>query len=156
MNKLTQKIIDELNRQYGCSFFAFSEKGLTIKFSDELKEFFDEYDIKSEMDFSNHFGSFRDFLCIPKGMDMVSFCSDNDKLYPKHFGMTNAPLFGFNGLLGCEESPVEYAFMYFNSYQVLDWVEVLIESEEVTFETFIDNSDEYEKAQQIYIEQQGE
>ena len=59
MNKLTQKIIDELNQQYGCSFFAFSEKGLTIKFSDELKEFFDEYDIKSEMDFSDHFGSFR-------------------------------------------------------------------------------------------------
>lgn len=78
MNKLTQKIIDELNRQYGCSFFTFSEKGLTIKFSDELKEFFDEYDIKSEMDFDNHFGSFRDFLCIPKGMDMVSFCFDNE------------------------------------------------------------------------------
>lgn len=81
-------------------------------------------------------------------MDMVSFCFDNDKLYPNHFGMTNAPLFGFNGLLGYEEMPVEYAFMYFNSYQVLDWVKVLIESEEVTFETFIDNSDEYEKAQQ--------
>ena len=146
MDKLTQKVIDDLNRQFGCSFFVFSEKGLTIKLSKELKKFFKEYDIKTEMDFSENFGSFRDFICIPKGMDMVSFCIDNDKLYPNHFGMTNAPLFGFNGILGVEDIPVEFAFMYFNSYQVLDWLKELKRYGEVTFETFIDNSEAYEEA----------
>lgn len=134
MDKLTQKVIDELNQQFGCSFFAFSERGLTIKLSKELKEFLKEYEIETEMDFDENFHNFRDFLCIPRGMDMVSFCIDNDKLYPHHFGMTNAPLFGFNGFLGTEETPVEYAFMYFNSYQVLDWLKELKKYGEVTFE----------------------
>lgn len=155
MDKLTQKVIDELNQQFGCSFFAFSEKGLTIKLSKELKEFFEEYEIKTEMDFSENFDRFRDFFCIPKGMDMVSFCIDNDKLYPNHFGMTNAPLFGFNGFLGIEDIPVEYAFMYFNSYQVLDWLEELIKYGEVSFETFIDNREEYNKANEAYLAEQG-
>lgn len=146
MDKLTQTIINRLNLEYGCDFFVFSEKGLTIKLTKELKRFFRENQIKCEADFDNCWWQFRDFICIPKGMDMVSFCIDNDKLYPNHFGMTNAPLFGFNGILGVEDIPVEFAFMYFNSYQVLDWLKELKRYGEVTFETFIDNSEAYEEA----------
>lgn len=155
MDKLTSKIIKQLNQQFRCPFFTFSKEGLTIKLSKELKEFFEDYEIENEVDFDKNFDNFRDFLCIPRAMDLISFCLDNDKLYPNHFGMTNAPLFGFNGFLGSEELPVEYAFMYFNKYQVQDWLKELKQYGKVCFETFIDNQEVYYKAYEQYLKEQA-
>ena len=65
-------------------------------------------------------------------------------LHPYNFGLTNAPVFGIGGVLGVEDMPVKYAFLFFNRYQVVDWLEELVKSGEVTFETFVDNTKAYE------------
>lgn len=137
-------ILKELNSSYSKDFLSFSEKGLTLHYKGALKEFIEENNIVSKVDFDKRFGDFRDEVLIKSGLDAISYCGDNDKLYPCNFGLTNAPLFGFGGVLGVEDMPVKYAFLFFNRYQVVDWLEELVKSGEVTFETFVDNTKAYE------------
>lgn len=144
MNKLNETILKELNSSYSKDFLSFSEKGLTLHYKGALKEFIEENNIVSEMDFDKKFGDFRDEVLIKNGLDAISFCMDNDRLFPYGFGMTNAPVFGIEGVLGVEDMPVKYAFLFFNRYQVVDWLEELAKSGEVTFETFVDNTEVYE------------
>ncbi len=144
MNELNTEILKELNSSYGTEWMSFSDKGLTLHYKGDLKKFIEENEISSEMDFDKRFGDFRDEVLIKNGLDELSFCMGNDLLYCCGFGLTNAPLFGIEGVLGVEDMPVKYAFLFFNRYQVVDWLEELIESGEVTFETFVDNTEAYE------------
>lgn len=144
MDKLNMDILKELNSSYGREWLTFSEKGLALHYKGALKGFIEENNIVSKVDFDKRFGDFRDEVLIKNGLDAISFYMDNDRLYPYHFGMTNAPLFGIEGCLGVEEMPVKYAFLFFNRYQVVDWLEGLVKSGEVTFETFVDNTEAYE------------
>lgn len=143
-SKLNKTTLNELNKFYSKDWIVFSDKGLTLHYKGDLKKFIEENEISSEMDFDRKFGDFRDEVLIKNGLDAISFCMDNDRLYPYHFGMTNAPLFGIEGCLGVEDMPVKHAFLFFNRYQVVDWVEELLKCGEVTFETFVDNTEAYE------------
>ncbi len=81
----------------------------------------------------------------------MEYCGDNDKLYPNHFGLTNAPLFSFGGFLyEQDELPIKYVFMYLDQYQLKDWVVELRKEGKVTFETFIDNSKIHESRLKEY------
>ncbi|CAM3439144.1 hypothetical protein [Helicobacter labetoulli] len=144
MDKLTLNILKELNSSYGTEWLSFSDKGLTLHYKGALKEFIEENEISSEMDFDRFFWDFRDEVLIKNGLDEISFSMGNDLLYCCGFGLTNAPLFGFGGELGVEDMPVKYTFLFFNRYQVVDWVEELLKCGEVTFETFVDNTEAYE------------
>ncbi len=144
MAKLNKTTLNELNKFYSREYLLFSEKGLTLHYKGDLKKFIEENNIVSEMDFDRHFGDFRDEVLIKNGLDAISFCMDNDRLFPYNFGMTNAPVFGIEGMLGIEDMPVKYAFLFFNRYQTIDWLEELRKSGEVTFETFVDNTEAYE------------
>ncbi|WP_110558927.1 hypothetical protein [Helicobacter cinaedi] len=144
MDKLSVKTLKELNSSYATEWLSFSKKGLTLHYKGDLKEFIEENEISSEMDFDRKFWDFRDEVLIKSGLDEISFCMGNDLLYLCGFGLTNSPLFGFGGVLGVEDMPVKYTFLFFNRYQVVDWMEELIESGEVTFETFVDNTEAYE------------
>lgn len=144
MDKLNMDILKELNNSYSREWLLFSDKGLTLHYKGDLKKFIEENEIASKVDFDRKFGDFRDEVLIKKGLDEVSYCGDNELLYPCGFGLTNAPLFGIEGVLGIEDMPVKYAFLFFNRYQVVDWIVELLESGEVTFETFVDNTEAYE------------
>ena len=143
-NKLTKTTLNELNKFYSRDWITFSEKGLTLHYKGALKGFIEENNIASKVDFDKRFGDFRDEVLIKNGLDEVSYCGDNDMLYPCGFGLTNAPIFGIGGVLGIEDMPVKHAFLFFNRYQVVDWVEELLKCGEVTFETFVDNTEAYE------------
>ena len=144
MDKLNLNTLKELNSSYGTEWLSFSDKGLTLHYKGALKKFIKENNIVSKVDFDRNFGDFRDEVLIKNGLDELSYCGDNDMLYPCGFGLTNAPILGIGGVLGIEDMPVKYAFLFFNHYQVVDWVEELLESGEVTFETFVDNTEAYE------------
>lgn len=144
MDKLNMDILKELNSSYRTEWLSFSDKGLTLHYKGDLKKFIEENEIASKVDFDRKFGDFRDEVLIKSGLDELSYCGDNDMLHPYNFGLTNAPIFGVGGVLGVEDMPVKYAFLFFNRYQVVDWTVELLESGEVTFETFVDNRESYE------------
>lgn len=141
---MNDSILKELNRSYAREWMSFSDKGLTLHYKGDLKKFIEENEVASKVDFEKRFGDFRDEVLIKNGLDEVSYCGDNDMLYPCGFGLTNAPIFGIGGVLGIEDMPVKYAFLFFNRYQVVDWIVELLECGEVTFETFVDNTEAYE------------
>ena len=143
-NRLNKTTLNELNKFYSKDWISYSDKGLTLHYKGALKKFIEENEISSKMDFDRKFGDFRDEVLIKNGLDEVSYCGDNELLYPCGFGLTNAPIFGVGGVLGVEDMPVKYAFLFFNHYQVVDWLEELLESGEVTFETSVDNTEAYE------------
>ncbi|WP_270977513.1 hypothetical protein [Campylobacter helveticus] len=143
---MKQAILKELNRFYERKFLCFKKRGLVLKYKGDLKDFFKEYSITNEMEFSKHFYDFRDEVLISNGLDEMSFCVDNDLLYPQHFGLTNVPLFGFGGSLwGQEEYPARFIFAY-SSYVFFDFVEELIKNGEVCFDCFIDNTEAHDRA----------
>ncbi|AWK62089.1 hypothetical protein C6B36_06870 [Helicobacter cinaedi] len=144
MDKLNMDILKELNSSYGREWLTFSEKGLALHYKGALKGFIEENNIVSKVDFDKRFGDFRDEVLIKNGLDELLYCGDNDMLHSYNFGLTNAPVFGIGGVLGVEDMPVKYAFLFFNRYQVVDWLEELVKSGEVTFETFVDNTKAYE------------
>lgn len=145
---ITGEELKDLRQYWTKDFITFSKKGMTLHYRGSLKEFFVQDDqmnpgkkqlIEDEVDFERHFGNFKDFVL--GGSGSMEYCGDNDRLYPYNFGLTNAPLFSFGGFLYAQdELPIQYAFMYFYTYQINDWVEVLIREKKVTFETFINNS----------------
>lgn len=146
MDKISKTTLNELQTFYSKEWLAFSDKGLTLHYKGALKEFIEENNIVSKVDFDKKFGDFRDEVLIKNRLDGISYCGDNDMLYPCSFGLTNAPVFGIEGVLGVEDMPVKYAFLFFNRYQVVDWLEELVKSGEVTFETFVDNTEAYESS----------
>lgn len=155
------KTCQELNKLYGNEFLEFStEKGLTLFYRGRLKDFFEQEArwvgkkgdelaaalesilVKDSQEFKDNFGDFRDDVL--GGSGSWQYCHSNDDLFPNHFGMTECPLISFEGNLWDQENdPVRYVFAYFRNYMTLDWVEVLREQGEVSFETFIDNSEAY-------------
>lgn len=148
---MKQAILKELNRFYERKFLCFKKRGLVLKYKGDLKDFFKEYSITNEMEFSKHFYDFRDEVLISNGLDEMSFCVDNDLLYPQHFGLTNVPLFGFDGSLWSEEEyPARFIFAY-SSYVFFDFVEELIKYGEVCFDCFIDNTEAYDRALELDV-----
>lgn len=148
---MNKEILKELNLYYKRDFLCFEERGLVLKHKGALKHFLKEYAIFNEMEFDKHFSDFRDDVLISCGLDEVSFCVDNDRLYPYAFGLSNSPLFGFGGSLwGEEEYPVRYAFAY-SSYVFFDFIEELIRYGEVCFDFFMDNSKAYDRALELVV-----
>lgn len=148
---MNNEILKELNFYYKREFLRFEKRGLVLKHKGALKRFLKEHNIFNEMEFSNRFYEFRDDVLISYGLDDVSFCVDNDLLYPYHFGLSNSPLFGFGGSLwGEEEYPVRYAFAY-TSYVFFDFIEELVRNGEVCFDFFVDNSLAYNKALELVV-----
>lgn len=148
---MNNEILKELNFYYKREFLRFEKRGLVLKHKGALKRFLKEHNIFNEMEFSNRFYEFRDDVLISRGLDDVSFCVDNDLLYPYHFGLSNSPLFGFGGSLwGEEEYPVRYAFAY-TSYVFFDFIEELVRNGEVCFDFFVDNSLAYNKALELVV-----
>ncbi|MWV61018.1 hypothetical protein DCO58_11850 [Helicobacter saguini] len=158
MDILTKEICKELRQDVGQwinTFLKFdSKKGLVIKLTKELKELFSECEITNEVEFSDRFHYIRDYFYM---QDVpIEFCLDNSDLYlygenmqtiNYGYGLTNAPLFAFKGYFfhNDELNPPKYIFSYFANYQCLDFIEILLKQGEVIFETFIDNSNEYNK-----------
>ncbi|EOD6325375.1 hypothetical protein ACJZUN_000845 [Campylobacter upsaliensis] len=143
---MKQAILKELNTFYKREFLHFKKRGLVLKYKGALKDFFKEYATTNEAEFSKHFNDFRDDVLISYGLDELNFCVDNDLLYPHHFGLSNAPLFGFDGSLWSEEEyPARFIFAY-SSYVFFDFVEELIKYGEVCFDFFIDNTEAYDRA----------
>ena len=157
-DSVTKAVIEDLNRYYGKDFITFDKKGMTLHYRGSLKEFFQQEHptditkkqlIENEIDFEMRFGDFRDDVLGVSGS--MEYCGDNDKLYPNHFGLTNAPLFSFGGFLyEQDELPIKYVFMYLDQYQLKDWVVELRKEGKVTFETFIDNSKIHESRLKEY------
>lgn len=148
---MNNEILKELNFYYKREFLRFEKRGLVLKHEGALKRFLKEHNIFNEMEFSNRFYEFRDDVLISYGLDDVSFCVDNDLLYPYCLGLSNSPLFGFGGSLwGEEEDPVRYAFAY-TSYVFFDFIEELVRNGEVCFDFFVDNSLAYNKALELVV-----
>ena len=131
------KTLSYIKRFYKVDFLKIEVKNqrLKIKLTKDLKDFFKEYNIKNENDLWNNYDNFKSFILG----DFISYCLDNDMLYPCNYGMTNAPLIGIGGAdLSCESIP-DVVFIY-EDYAIKDWVEELLKNKYVYFTGFIDNS----------------
>ena len=142
---LTPEMIKNLNDWYGSDIFEFNEKGLTIKLSERFKEWVKEWEennlseeqIKNgermtEADFADEFSNFADDMGF-RNTDGIDFCLNNEWLYPNDYGMTNAPVWGFGGHLGMDETRDRPKFVFADlDYDLRSWFEDLLNDGEVT------------------------
>lgn len=132
------KTLSYIKRFYKRDFLKIEIKNqrLKIKLTKDLKDFFKEYNIKNESDLWDNYDNFKSFILG----DLISYCPDNDMLFPCSYGMTNAPLIGIGGADLSSESIPDVVFAY-EDYAIKDWVEELLINKYVYFTSFIDNSD---------------
>lgn len=146
MNKLTNKIINEINtdlENYKIDFLRAEQSGLRIYLSKSLKRFFKEYNIKEQTDFNENFFELRDDFNL---QDLpIEFCPRNTLLF-NSYGLTDAPLIAIYGYFDNEFlPPPKYVFAYFANYQMKDFIQELLKDGFVTFETFLNETKKYNR-----------
>ncbi|MBZ7963328.1 hypothetical protein H2274_07160 [Campylobacter sp. W0049] len=115
------------------------KKRLKVSLTNDLKEFFREYNIKNEFDLLDNLDLFREkFLS-----DEICYCANNDDLYPCSLEMNSqAPIFGIGEAPLSPFSVSRVAFLY-DDYNLNDWIEQLTKKKKVYFSFFIDNAECY-------------
>ncbi|HEB7570051.1 TPA: hypothetical protein RZK24_001130 [Campylobacter coli] len=118
------ELVHYINQNFQKDWLKIKNEELVLIYTGELKKFLDNKNIQSELDLhSNHNEkSFQKFL-----KSEITYVSNNEKLYPNSFGLTNAPLFIFNRI-------AVFAYM---DYAVFDWVDYLKRYGEVKFSGFL-------------------
>lgn len=150
MDILTPEILADLFCHDITPAVSYTKAGMHIKLTPDMKRWFEQEKVTNEPELMAKQQDF-DELFMPYDL---TFCY-NDDLYPWYsIGLTSAPCAAIGGIVGYEEHPPKYVFSFFCNYQLKDWVEELIREGEVTFETFVDFSKEYEQwsEKNAYIE----
>jgi hypothetical protein len=140
MDELTHEILADLFCHDVTPAVSYTKSGMHIKLTPDMKRWFEQEKVTNEPELMAK-QQFFDELFMPYDL---TFCY-NDDLIPYSIGLTSAPCAAICGMVGYEEYPPKYVFSYFCNYQLKDWVEELIRNGEVTFETFVDFTSEYEQ-----------
>jgi hypothetical protein len=144
MDELTPEILADLFCHDITPAVSYTKSGMHIKLTPDMERWFEQEQVTNEPELMAKQQDF-DELFMPYDL---TFCY-NDDLCPWYsIGLTSAPCAAIGGIVGYEEHPPKYVFSYFCQYQLKDWVEELIRDGEVTFETFVDFTSEYEQWQQ--------
>lgn len=143
-DELTAEILADLFCHDITPAVSYTKAGMHIKLTPDMERWFEQEKVTNEPELMAKQQDF-DELFMPYDL---TFCY-NDDLCPWYsIGLTSAPCAAIGGIVGYEEYPPKYVFSYFCQYQLKDWVEELIRDGEVTFETFVDFTSEYEQWQQ--------
>lgn len=111
-------------------WLEFDQLGLILKYKGRLKEFIESFSINSEFEFEKEV---RDGLFIPSSLDIVSYCCDNNSLYPYHYGLTSSPIIGVDGILGIPDMLPKFVFWY-SDYALRDSIKFLRENGSVRYD----------------------
>lgn len=139
-DELTAEILADLFYHDVTPAVSYTKSGMHIKLTPDMERWFEQENVTNEPTLMAKQHTYCE-LFMPYDL---TFCY-NDDLIPYSIGLTSAPCAAIGGIVGYEEYPPKYVFSYFCQYQLKDWVEELIEHGEVTFETFVDFTNEYEQ-----------
>ena len=125
------ELVHYINQNFQKDWLKIKNEELVLIYTGELKKNLDNKNIQSELDLhSNHNEkSFQKFL-----KSEITYVSNNEKLYPNSFGLTNAGLFIFNRINNKKKQIAVFAYM---DYAVFDWVDYLKRYGEVKFSGFL-------------------
>ncbi|HEE9578850.1 TPA: hypothetical protein R8E29_000160 [Campylobacter coli] len=125
------ELVHYINQNFQKDWLKIKNEELVLIYTGELKKNLDNKNIQSELDLhSNHNEkSFQKFL-----KSEITYVSNNEKLYPNSFGLTNASLFIFNRINNKKKQIAVFAYM---DYAVFDWVDYLKRYGEVKFSGFL-------------------
>ncbi|EAJ1912837.1 hypothetical protein A0M37_03335 [Campylobacter jejuni] len=125
------ELIHYINQNFQKDWLKIENEKLVLIYTGELKKFLDNKNIQSELDLHSNRNekSFQRFI-----KSRITYVSNNEKLYPNSFGLTNAPLFIFNKINNKNKQIAVFAYM---DYAVFDWVDYLKRYNEVKFSGFL-------------------